>query len=126
MYNYNYIYHHQAESWLNFRLDQTAFQKGKSTLIHIFNLKILIDLAKKLKIMLYIASVDIEKSFDHVPHSLRLKKLVKMGIGKVMLFALKLGPNAMLSLPRDGIRISQISLVERSVSSHTMMLRHSV
>ena len=38
---------------------------------------------------LYIGSVDIEKAFDHVPRSLLLKKLVKLGVGKIMLFALK-------------------------------------
>ena len=40
-------------------------------------------------ITLYIASVDIEKAFDNVPRSLLLKKLVKLGIGRCMLFALK-------------------------------------
>ena len=44
---------------------------------------------KKLGVTLYIASVDIEKAFDNVPRSLLLKKLVKLGIGKCMLFALK-------------------------------------
>ena len=71
----------RLKPWLKFHIDQTAFQKGKSTLIHIFTLRILIDLAMKLKITLYIGSVDIEKAFDHVPRSLLLKKLVKMGIG---------------------------------------------
>ena len=75
--------------WLPMNVDQTAFQKLKSTLIHIFTLRILIELAKKLDKTLYIGSVDIAKAFDHVPRSLLLKKLVKFGIGKCMLFALK-------------------------------------
>ena len=33
--------------------------------------------------------MDIEKAFDHIPRSLLLKKLIKLGIGKCMLFALK-------------------------------------
>ena len=33
--------------------------------------------------------MDIEKAFDHVPRSLLLKKLVTLGVGKCMLFALK-------------------------------------
>ena len=33
--------------------------------------------------------MDIEKAFDHMPQSLLLKKLVTLGIGKCMLFALK-------------------------------------
>ena len=86
---YDRIITNRLKPWLKFHIDQTAFQKGKSTLIHIFTLRILIDVARKLKITLYIASVDIEKAFDHVPRSLLLKKLVKLGIGKLMLFALK-------------------------------------
>ena len=79
----------RLKSWLNFNVDQTAFQKLKSTLIHIFTLRILIDIAKKQKVTLYIGSVDIEKAFDHVPRSLLLKKLVTIGVGRLMLFALK-------------------------------------
>ena len=79
----------RLKSWLTFNVDQTAFQKLKSTLIHIFTLRILIDVARKQNITLYIGSVDIEKAFDHVPRSLLLKKLVKIGVGRLMLFALK-------------------------------------
>ena len=43
----------------------------------------------KQNVTLYIGSVDIGKAFDHVPRSLLLKKLVKLGVGKMMLFALK-------------------------------------
>ena len=86
---YDRIITNRFKPWLNFHIDQTAFQKGKSTLIHIFTLRILIDVARKLNVTVYIASVDIEKAFDHVPRSLLLKKLVKLGVGKVMLFALK-------------------------------------
>ena len=86
---YDRIIANRLKPWLNFHIDQTAFQKGKSTLIHIFTLRILIDVARKLNVTLYIGSVDIEKAFDHVPRSLLLKKLVKLGIGKAMLFALK-------------------------------------
>ena len=70
------------KQWLFYNVDQTAFQKGKSTLIHIFTLRILIEIAKKMNLTLYIGSVDIEKAFDRVPRSL-------LGIGKCVLFALK-------------------------------------
>ena len=86
---YDRIITNRLKPWLIFHVDQTAFQKFKSTLIHVFTLRILIDVAQKLDLTLYIGSVDIEKAFDHVPRSLLLKKLVKLGIGKLMLFALK-------------------------------------
>ena len=84
---YDRIIANRLKLWLN--ANQSAFQKGKSTLIHIFTLRILIEIIKKKNLTLYIASIDIEKAFDHVPRSLLLKQLVKLGIGKCMLFALK-------------------------------------
>ena len=86
---YDRIIANRFKLWLPFNADQTAFQKGKSTLIHIFTLRIIIEIAKKKNITLYVGSVDIEKAFDHIPRSLLLKKLIKLGIGKCMLFALK-------------------------------------
>ena len=86
---YDRIIANRLKPWLKIHVDQTAFQKGKSALIHIFTLRILIDVARKLNVTLYIGSVDIEKAFDHVPRSLLLKKLVKLGVGKVLLYALK-------------------------------------
>ena len=86
---YDRVITNRLKLWLPFNADQTAFQKGKSTLIHIFTLRIIIEIAKKMNVTLYIGSVDIEKAFDCVPRSLLLKKLVKLGIGKCMLFALK-------------------------------------
>ena len=75
--------------WASFNINQTAFQRGESTLLHIFTLRILIEISRKMKILLYIATMDIEKAFDHVLRSLLLRKLVSLGIGKCMLFALK-------------------------------------
>ena len=86
---YDRIIANRLKLWLPFDINQTAFQKGKSTLIHIFTLRVIIEIAKKKNFTLYIGSMDIEKAFDHVPRSLLLSKLVRMGVGKCMLFALK-------------------------------------
>ena len=86
---YDRIIANRLKLWISYNIDQTAFQKNKSTLLHIFTLRMLIEIIKKSKSTLYIATMDIEKAFDHVPRSLLLKKLVTLGIGKCMLFALK-------------------------------------
>ena len=86
---YDRIIANRLRLWVSYNIDQTAFQKLKSTLLHIFTLRILIEIAKKTKSTIYIATMDIEKAFDHVPRSLLLKKLVSLGVGKCMLFALK-------------------------------------
>ena len=86
---YERIIANRLKLCLPFNIDQTAFQKGKSTLIHIFTLRVIVELANKKNATLYIGCMDIEKAFDHVPRSLLLKKLVSLGFGKCMLFALK-------------------------------------
>ena len=86
---YDRILSNRLKLWLPFHNDQTAFQKGKSTLLHVFTMRILIEIVKKKKATLFIASMDIEKAFDIVPRFLLLKKLIKLGIGRCMLFALK-------------------------------------
>ena len=44
---YDRIITNRLRSWLTFNVDQTVFQKLKSTLIHIFTLCILIEVARK-------------------------------------------------------------------------------
>ena len=67
---YDRVIANRLKLWLRFHDDQTAFQQWKSTLLHIFTLRILIEIVKKLGITLYVASVDIKKAFDNVPRSL--------------------------------------------------------
>ena len=75
--------------WMHVEAEQSAFQKGKSAIIQIFTLRILIEIAKLKNVTLYIASVDLEKVFDKVNRYRLLSTLVARGIGYVMLEALK-------------------------------------
>ena len=86
---YDRIITNRLKPWLKFHIDQTAFQAMKSTLIHIFTIRLLIALVKKKKKVLYIASMDIEKAFDSVSRYILLQKLIKIGISKCMLSSLK-------------------------------------
>ena len=72
-------------AWMNIEAEQSAFQKGKSTIIQIFILRLLIEICKKKKMSLYIAFVDLDK----VSRYLLLARLVTLGIGNVMLEVLK-------------------------------------
>ena len=76
-------------AWMNIEAEQSAFQKGKSTIIQIFILRLLIEICKKKKMSLYIAFVDLEKAFDKVSRYLLLARLVTLGIGNAMLEVLK-------------------------------------
>ena len=75
--------------WMHVEAEQSAFQKGKSAIIQILTLRILIEIAKLKNVTLYIASVDLEKAFDKVRRYRLLSTLVARGIGYVMLEALK-------------------------------------
>lgn len=77
-------------SWIRVSDEQTAYQKGKSILIHLFTMRLLIELAKSCNITLYIGFFDIAKAFDHVSRYLLLKKLVSLGVGRCMLKALQM------------------------------------
>ena len=68
---------------------QSAFQKGKSTIHQLFTLRLLIETAKVTGETLYIGFFDLEKAFDKVSRFILLQKLVKLGIGRCMLYALK-------------------------------------
>ena len=70
--------------------EQTGFTRRKSTITQSFTLRLLIEMAKKLNITLYIGCFDIQKAFDKVSRFLLFQKLIKCGIGSVMLNALKL------------------------------------
>ena len=76
-------------TWMSIENEQSAFQKGKSTLFQIFILRLIIEICKKKKQTIYIAFVDLEKAFDRVSRYRLLARLVALGIGKVMLETLK-------------------------------------
>ena len=87
---YDRIIANRLQKWIGVESEQTAFQKGKSTLHQLFTLRLLIAIAHHLDMTLYIGFFDIEKAFDKISRLLLLRKLVSLGIGSCMLAALKL------------------------------------
>ena len=86
---YDRLITNRIHKWMYVEPEQSAFQKGKSAIIQIFIIRILIEMAKKMNLTLYIAFVDLEKAFDKVSRFHLLSKLVARGIGCFMLEALK-------------------------------------
>ena len=76
-------------SWAKISYEQSAFQKGKSTLNHIFTLRVLIGLCKKYGKPLYIGCFDLSKAFDKVSRLELLRSLIRLGIGSCLLEAIK-------------------------------------
>ena len=75
--------------WAKVSVEQTAFQKGKSTIDQIFILRVIISLIKTNNQTLYIGFYDLSKAFDRVSRYLLLKQLIKLGIGSVIFNSLK-------------------------------------
>ena len=86
---YDRVITNRLLTWLQVHDVQTAFQKFKSTLHQLLTMRLLIELAKKENITLYIGLFDLAKAFDKVSRYQLLKKLIIRGIGNCMLQALK-------------------------------------
>ena len=86
---YDRIIGRRIYKWMHVEPEQSAFQKNKSTNIQLFIVRLLNEIAKKLNITIYVASVDLEKAFDKVRRYRLLCTLIAKGIGSVMLEALK-------------------------------------
>ena len=79
----------KLSNWIGVHDEQTAFQKGKSTILHLFTIRVLIETARITNKTIYIGFFDLEKAFDKVSRLMLLKKVISLGIGNRMLQALK-------------------------------------
>ena len=79
----------RLRGWCLINYSESAFQKGKSTILPLFTIRLLTAIAKCTGVTLYIGFFDLEKAFDKVSRHLLLKKLIDRGIGNCMLHALK-------------------------------------
>ena len=80
---------YRLNTWIGVSNEQSAFQKGKSTLHQLVVMWLIIELAKKTDTTIYIGLFDLGKAIDKVSRFLMLRKLVALGIGNCMLQALK-------------------------------------
>lgn len=87
---YDRIIFARLQAWIGISDEQSAFQKGKSTLHQLFTIQILYAISKSLDTPIYIGLFDISKAFDRVSRYLLFKKLIRLGISYTMLAALKL------------------------------------
>ena len=94
--------------WARIRPEQTAFQKGKSTIDQIFLLRVIIGLTKAAKSPLFIGFFDLEKAFDKVSRPLLLESLIKLGIGAALFTAIKAMYSSTRIIIKSGSRLSEI------------------
>ena len=86
---YDYILMLRLQKWLQIPEQQTAYQKGKGCINHVFFVRCLIAIAKKKGKSLFIGVTDFTSAFDTISRRKLFIKLTKLGIGIIMLNALK-------------------------------------
>ena len=85
---YDAILKRRLQAWLDIPEEQTAYQKFKGCFMHVFFVRCLTAICKKLKISLFIGVTDFEAAFDKISRRNLFLKLVNMGISGLMLKAL--------------------------------------
>ena len=105
---YDRITANRLTLWAKVHYEQTAFQKGKSTLDQIFLLRTIISLIRQAKLTLYIGYFDLEKAFDKVSTPMLLMSLIKLGIGASLLFAIKAMYSSTKLILKSGKKLSDI------------------
>ena len=96
--------------WSKVSPEQTAFQKGKSTIDQIFLIRTIINLAKLSNVALYIGYFDLAKAFDKVSRPLLLKTLIKLGVGAALFYAIKATYSVTRCVLVSGKKLSDIFL----------------
>ena len=86
---YDRILCNRIKLWMNIDEFQTAYQKGKGCNTQIFTFRMITELMKQKKKPIYISYVDLEKAFDKVKRSTMLRVLSNLGMGSIMLNALR-------------------------------------
>ena len=112
---YDRIIANRLMMWAKIHPEQSAFQKGKSTLNHIFLLRIITALAKHTKVPLFIGFFDLAKAFDKVSRPLLLKSLIKLGIGSALFYAIKTMYSATKCVIKSGKKLSDVFLTHSGI-----------
>ena len=112
---YDRILTNRLIAWAKIHPEQSAFQKGKSTLNHIFLIRVTIGLTKQAKIPLFIGFFDLEKAFDKVSRPLLLKSLTKLGIGSAIFYAIKAMYSTTKCIIKAGHKLSDIFLTHSGI-----------
>ena len=86
---YDYILMLRIEKWLKIPDEQTAYQKGKGCIMHVFFVRCLISIVVKTGKPIFIGVTDFTAAFDTISRRKLFTKLVNLGIGMFMLNALK-------------------------------------
>ena len=94
--------------WAKVNIEQTAFQKGKSTLDHIFLIRTITCLTKQANVSLFIGFFDLAEAFDKVSRPLLLKSLIRLGIGASIFYAIKSMYSVTRCVLKSGQKLSGI------------------
>ena len=112
---YDRIIANRLMIWAKINPEQSAFQKGKSTLNNIFLLRVITSLTKYAKVPLYIGFFDLAKAFDKVSRPLLLKSLIKLGIGSFLFYAIKAMYSMTRCIIKSGKKLSEVFITHSGI-----------
>ena len=116
---YDRIIANRLMMWAKVHPEQSAFQKGKFTLNHIFLLHVITGLSKQSKLPLFIGFFDLEKAFDKVYRPLLLMSLIKLGIGSALFYAIKAMYSVTKCIIKSGKKLSDVFLTHSGIKGET-------
>ncbi len=85
---YDAVLNHRFILWFKSDLEQARGQKGRSCAEQLLTLRLLIEVARKRRLTLYIAFIDYVKAYDRVDRNHLLQMLAKKGCGNRFLQAI--------------------------------------
>ena len=85
---YDGVLKNRLTKWLKIPTEQTAYQKEKGCILHVFFVRCLVAICKKLNKTLFIGVTDFEAAFDYISRRNLFIKLANLGIGVCLLNAL--------------------------------------
>ena len=85
---YDMILCERLQRWFSPFREQAGCQAGRGCMEHIVALRLVIDLAKRKKMKLYVTFVDFSQAYDKVPRNMLFTVLKRLGCGAIMLGAL--------------------------------------
>ena len=85
---YDMVLSSRLSQWFKPFREQAGSQSGRGCVEHLVTLRILLDIARRKKLKLFITFVDFRKAYDYVPRDKLFTTLKQMGCGLTMLIAL--------------------------------------
>lgn len=85
---YDMVLSYRLKHWFKPFREQAGAQEKRGCLEHVVSLRLLCDLARRKKFILFVVFIDFSQAYDRVPRHVLFRVLCRLGCGSIMLCAL--------------------------------------